>query len=257
MADENVVEQQTEAPSVPILPDVEQAHTQINIDGLMENVGINPLMSAAEVLLAGLVQLKRHPVAEDMHVFQQDLIREFIKFETKAKQLQLNDETISDARYILCACYDEVILNYCRDKAEAELDQSSLISVFYQETSGGENAFALLEKLLKNPNAHVDLLELFLLCLYMGFEGKYHVMRNGREKLKILRDQVYRAIRKQRGDYSKELFIEIVAKKAPKLRKPRITTGMVIGITAIALVVIGFGFNYALLQAIKPVISML
>ena len=252
-----VVEEKIETPPVPEIPEPENMREQINVDGLMENVAINPLISAAEVLIAGIVQLKRHPVCEDMHVLQQDLVREMIKFETKAKHLQVTEKVISDARYILCACYDEIMLNYCQDKSDAALDQSSLISVFYQETSGGENAFVLLRELLKNPNANVDLLELFLLCLHLGFEGKYLVVKNGREQLKILRDQVYRAIRKQRGDYSKELFVEIASKTAPKFKKPRITVRMVIGIAAAALVLIGFGFNYGLLQAIKPVIAML
>lgn len=230
---------------------------QLKLEDLMDNVQMNPVIAASSALLAGLLQLKHHPVCEDMHVLQQDLIKEIVKFEAKAKQYNLSETVANDARYILCACFDEVILNYCSDKSGSDLAQSSLISVFYHETSGGENAFVLLDKLLRNPSANIDLIELFSLCLSLGFEGKYRVMSRGFDQLGILRDQVWRCIREQRGDYQKQLFAETQVDTSNVKNRKKFSLGIIAGATALALFLVGFAFNYALDQNVNPVVQTL
>ena len=75
-----------------------------------------------------------------------------------------------------------------------------MLSTFHQETSGGEKFFLILDRIRQEPARNIDLLELYALCLAMGFEGKYRIQDNGRVRLDALREEVFHAIRGQRGD---------------------------------------------------------
>jgi type VI secretion system protein ImpK len=260
VVNDNIAEDQAEVATVlPLHKEPNEViRPQVKLDALMDNVAMNPLIACATPLLAGLVQLKHNPVCEDMHVLQQNLIKEVINFESKAKQQDISAVVVDNARYVLCACFDEVILNYCSDRAGNELGQNSLISVFYHETSGGENVFVLLEKLLHNPSHNINLLELISLCLSLGFEGRYRVMERGFEQLGILRDQLWRCIRQQRGDVSKTLFSEAeITNKTEPAKHKHVSLGIIISATMLALIIVGFGFNFTLTQDVKPVAQML
>lgn len=231
-------------------------NVQVQLEELMDGVPTNPIIIAAAPLLTGLVQLKSNPLCEDMHVLQQSLVKEVINFDSKAKQMQINEELIDNAHYVLCACFDELILNYCQDKSGNEIGQSSLISVFYHETSGGENVFVRLEKLMHKPSTYVDVLELYSLCLSMGFTGKYRNMERGFEQLKVLHDQLWRCIHQQRGDITKPLYAKIGVDR-PHIQTRKVTLGMVLGGTVLVLALIGFGFNMALHHETKPAMKLL
>lgn len=231
--------------------------SEVRLGDLMHDIDTNPIIASAAALLASLIELKHNPICEDMHILQQNLIKEIVSFENRAKQRGIEEEVIDNARYILCASFDELILNYCSDKAGNNMMRSSLISVFYHETSGGENAFVLLEKLLHNPATNIDLLELISLCLSLGFEGKYRVMERGHEQLGILRDQLWRCIQQQRGDIEKPLFTKAAEAKVVPIKKSRISLGKIIIATVVSLVIVGFAFNFVLTQAVKPAVQML
>ena len=165
---------------------------------------LNPLVAAASKLLAAVIKLRntmKHDNAPDLH---KRLTREIQSFEREAKQLSLAPETVLTARYLLCTVVDEVVLSTPWGAASG-WSQHSLLSLFHKETFGGEKCFAILQRLLETPAAQLELLELFYLCLSLGFQGKYRLVQRGHEQLEQIRDNLYQTIERHRPAMERDL----------------------------------------------------
>jgi len=166
--------------------------------------GLNPLVTAAATLLAVLTKLRNtleHPDVAGLH---RQLVAELRQFEQQAKNAGVRPELVVTARYQLCTALDEIIMNTPWGAA-AGWSQRSLLSLFHNETFGGEKFFAILGRLLETPAQNLDALELVYLLLSLGFEGKYRIDARGRDQLEILRDNLYSTIEQQRGAYPQDL----------------------------------------------------
>jgi len=89
--------------------------------------------------------------------------------------------------------------------SESAWSQRSLLTVFHGEPSGGEKCFLILERMRQAPAENLDFLELFYVCLCLGFEGKYRVAHGGRDHLYQIKDDIFATIRRYRGDYERAL----------------------------------------------------
>jgi type VI secretion system protein ImpK len=161
--------------------------------------GLNPLESAASLILNILGQIRNtssHPNPDALH---QQLSGEVKKFETRAQKSGIAPETVFTARYVLCSTVDEFVLGTPWG-ANSIWNKQSLLRVFHRETIGGEKVFLLLDKLIQDPARNLDLLELIYVCLALGFQGRYRVETNGAATLEAIRENLYRTIRNQRGD---------------------------------------------------------
>ncbi|WP_043319681.1 type IVB secretion system protein IcmH/DotU [Microbulbifer sp. HZ11] len=165
---------------------------------------LNPLISAASKLLGAIIRLRttmNHNNVPDLH---KRLTREIQSFEREAKQLSLPQETVLTARYLLCTVVDEVVLTTPWGTASG-WSQHSLLSLFHKETFGGEKCFLILQRTLETPGSHIELLELFYLCLSLGFQGKYRLAPRGYEQLDQIRDNLYRTIESHRPPMERDL----------------------------------------------------
>ncbi len=166
--------------------------------------GLNPLENAASALLALMVGLKNthsHPDAGGLH---QQLIREIQNFEAQARHLGVGDEqTLTRARYVLCATLDDIILNTPWGQ-QAGWSKKTLQGTFFRKEWAGDEFFKLLDKLLADPANHRDLLELMYLCLALGFKGGYRVY-NRQGELEQRRENLHRALRGLRGEFEPTL----------------------------------------------------
>lgn len=165
---------------------------------------LNPLISAASKLLGAIIKLRttmNHNNVPDLH---KRLTREIQNFERDAKQLSLTPETVLTARYLLCSVVDEIVLSTPWGAASG-WSQHSLLSLFHKETSGGEKCFLILQRTLETPGTHLQLLELFYLCLSLGFQGKYRLVQRGYEQLEQIRENLYRTIESHRPAMERDL----------------------------------------------------
>ena len=71
---------------------------------------------------------------------------------------------------------------------------------FHGDGSGGQNVFLLMAGLLKNSSHHIDLLELLLIVIALGFEGMYRKASNGKRALDEIRHAVLQAVRSCRAE---------------------------------------------------------
>ncbi len=166
--------------------------------------GLNPLVNAASTLIAVFEKTRVSVSHPDVGGLHQRLVSEIKTFESTAKQTGIKPEIVLSARYAVCAALDEAVLNTPWG-SESAWPQRTLLSVFHNETSGGEKFFLILERMKEQPAENLYILELMYIFLSLGFEGKYRVIHRGRDIIEQLRDDLFTIIRRQRGEYERSL----------------------------------------------------
>lgn len=166
--------------------------------------GLNPLVNAASTLIAVFEKTRQSVSHADVGGLHQRLTNEIRLFENKVKDLHVQPEVILSARYCVCAALDEAVLNTPWG-SESGWSQRTLLSVFHNESAGGEKFFLILDRMKEYPAENIDILELLYIFLSLGFEGRYRVMHRGRDAIEQLRDELFNSIRQQRGEYERSL----------------------------------------------------
>lgn len=176
----------------------------VNADPVVPMGKLNPLESAASALLALLTQLNRSPTHNNPDALKQKVSHEIRVFQERAQASGIDTESVYTARYILCTVLDEAVLNtpWGQDSGWA---QSSLLSNFHKEVSGGERFFSLLKSLAQNPAKNLHLLELMYICLSLGFEGRYRIVEGGKNKLARIREWLFEILQRQTGSVDQTL----------------------------------------------------
>ncbi|WP_372398799.1 type IVB secretion system protein IcmH/DotU [Azospirillum sp. HJ39] len=167
-------------------------------------VSDNPLVTAAAPILAMVVRVRELGQHRDVESLRERVIAEMQRFEAATVRAGLAATQIRNAGYALCATVDDVVLATPWG-SQSLWAHKSLVSTIQKETWGGERFFDLLDQMAEAPDRHLQELELFYLCLSLGFEGKYRVTQRGYSELAKLRDRLYRVIRKQRGEAERDL----------------------------------------------------
>jgi type VI secretion system protein ImpK len=166
--------------------------------------GLNPLVAAANPLLDIIPQLRssvEHPNPDGL---RDRLARGVREFEATARAGGAATEKVVAARYALCTLIDETAAGTPWG-ASGAWAQHGLLALFHGETEGGEKFFQILARLAENPQANLDVIELMYVCLALGLEGRYRVMEGGHRQLEAIRQRVLQIIRKQRGEYERDL----------------------------------------------------
>src|SRR5262249_50600907 len=125
--------------------------------------------------------------------------------------------------------------------------QHGLLALFHGEVAGGEKFFQLLSRLAENPEANLNVLELMYVCLQLGFEGRYRIVEGGQRQLEGVRQRLLEIIRRQRGDYERDLSPNWKGVSgAGQQRLFWLPLWVVAAVTALLLVGIYVGFSFSL-----------
>jgi type VI secretion system protein ImpK len=156
--------------------------------------GINPLLGAAGVLLGLVAQLRATTSHADPAGLRRQLLARVAEFESFAAAQGAPRPKISAARYVLCSFLDEVVAAtpWGADGVWAE---RNLLQEFHDERDGGAKAFELLDRLGEDPVANADLLELFYVCITLGFQGRFKGVPGGRAQLDAIAARVLEVVR--------------------------------------------------------------
>ncbi len=118
--------------------------------------------------------------------------------------------------------------------------------------------FVILDKLLRDPNASLDLIELMFICISLGFKGSYAVMDRGHEKLEELRNIVFEHIRRRRGEFPQELSPHWQSQSGERTSlRHFIPLWVVAAVASALLLVIFIGFTMVLDETADPVYEAL
>jgi type VI secretion system protein ImpK len=113
-----------------------------------------------------------------------DSIRDFLaEFERNSMQADASAEDVYLAKYAFCALVDETVLT-SSFKVRDDWERQPLQLQFFGDQLAGENFFVHLERLRQQGASRLAALEVFHMCLLLGFQGKY--LLEGPEKLGYL-----------------------------------------------------------------------
>lgn len=159
-----------------------------------------PARSLVDLLYDGfylLILLRNRSVPKDDPVEFSGNIQKFLdQFERIAKKNNFAAEEIFDAKYAFCAAIDEAILS-SKMNIRVAWERRPLQLVLFGDQLAGEHFFEKLEVARNGGANRINSLEVFHMCLLIGFKGRY--LLEGPEKLKYLTLQLGEQIAHIRG----------------------------------------------------------
>lgn len=219
--------------------------------------GLNPIVNAASKLIAVFAKTRATARHSDVGGLHQRLQSELREFEVNLRDLGLRQEQLLSARYLMCSVLDEGVLNTPWG-SESPWAQRTLLSVFHGETSGGEKSFLILEKLRQSPSDNLDLIELFYICISLGFEGRYRFNPRGKEALEQLRDELFSIIRRYRGEYERSLSPSWAGLGSSRSQLTEFLPLWFVAVLMVAILFFSYsGLRYWLYSSSQPVVQEL
>ncbi len=152
---------------------------------------INPLIGIANPLLMMVPMLRTANAPADISGLRTRLIEMVKGFDAASVRIRLPDDQRNIARYALCTVLDEAI-QMTPWGGTANWAQQSLLIHFFKESWGGEKFFQILDKMAETPAKFAHLLELFYVCLALGFMGRFQLSdAAGRQAIADLKGRLY------------------------------------------------------------------
>ena len=164
------------------------------LSGLVHAPHRNPLLIAAGPLLDLLGRLRNAMTQASFTALQSSISREIDNFDAAASSAGAYQNHLRDAKYALCAMADDIVQNQPGED-RAVWTEDPMLGRYFGERIGGTQFFANLQEAMRNPGANYDLLELYHVCLSLGFEGMHRASPTGQAAVQACRNDVYQALR--------------------------------------------------------------
>jgi type VI secretion system protein ImpK len=161
--------------------------------------GGNEPQSLVDLMYEGfyaLYLLKNGSGPQDQTGFAEHMTRFLADVDRHAKPLGVNADDVHAAKYAFCAAVDEIILRSQYEIREAWETRPLQLRLFGDQLAG-EHFFQKLEDLRARGSAHLQALEVFHMCLLLGFQGRYAL--DGEEKLNFMSATLGNEIARMRG----------------------------------------------------------
>ncbi|NOY85501.1 MAG: DotU family type IV/VI secretion system protein [Nitrospirae bacterium] len=136
-------------------------------------------------------QLKSVRDYGDPDLLRQRIMGIFDAASRKGHDARVSEEAMDRSKYAIVAFLDEIILSSPWPQKDQWLARP-LQYEFFRENVAGVEFFNRLEVLRRTATTNQDILEIYYLCLILGFEGQYKL--HGQEKLKALISELSREI---------------------------------------------------------------
>lgn len=166
--------------------------------------GLNPLVDSAASLFSIMGKLKLLKSYRKLGKLHQQLVQEINRFQEAAKTQGYTAEYIAVSRYAFCATLDDII-THCSWGADGQWDNYSLLETVNQEPQQPDRFFMIVDRMSKQPDLYIDVMELMYLCLSFGYKGSYRANEFSHYQLEQIINALYKRIRAYRGDFSKML----------------------------------------------------
>ncbi|TWI69230.1 type VI secretion system protein ImpK [Pseudoduganella lurida] len=143
-----------------------------------------------------LFMLKNGNGPQDDAAFSRKMAQFLEDFGRNAKKQNASPDDVDAAKYAFCAAVDEIILRSSFSIRDA-WERRPLQLLLFGDQLAGENFFNRLEQLRARGSAHLQALEVFHMCLLLGFQGRYII--EGTEKLNYLTSRLGDEIAHMKG----------------------------------------------------------
>ena len=162
------------------------------------------LPACAEELLGLAVQLRRAAEPPNPDELRREIHRQLAEFERQAGAAGVTSNDVHDARYAMVALLDEIVLGSDFPFREGWASKPLQMELFNDFTAG-EEFYRKLEKVQADrSDGAVGVLEIYGLCLGLGFMGK-HAGLQGMDRLVSLRAEIARDVARRRGSQDQAL----------------------------------------------------
>src|SRR5205823_5465266 len=144
-----------------------RSETYYRSKAFVSQIGINPLVAASAPLFFLIEQIKALKQIPDINKLHENPLHEINAFENQAQSYEYRAYIIHTARYVLCLWIDQTVLQTTwGEKCGWEKIQLADLA----ESEQDNPFYSLLNRCIKEPAIYIDLLELFYLCLSLGFQ---------------------------------------------------------------------------------------
>jgi type VI secretion system protein ImpK len=136
--------------------------------------GKKPLSDIASECLMLILQLRSTNQFGNPETLKSRVNDMFDRFEREGRSAGIDNEKIKEAKFALVAFLDETIISSQWNQKAAWLSDPLQIQMF-DTFNAGEEFFSHLEGLRQRSSSNKDVLEIYYLCLALGFKGKFQL----------------------------------------------------------------------------------
>lgn len=133
----------------------------------------NDLVSLATPVLELVLKLQAGLLSPSIDLRRR--VEEMLEqMEQRAETLRYNPEQVKAIKFALAAFVDETVLT-ADFPLRHEWEKNPLQLKFFGEHLAGVKFFDRLDEFLKNAEAQAEVIEVYYLCLLLGYKGKYKI----------------------------------------------------------------------------------
>jgi type VI secretion system protein ImpK len=149
-----------------------------------------PLAEAVSPLLRALAEIPEKVENHEQMEFLKNILKnEISTFNVVCDEANIPWKKMAIIRYSICTALDEAI--HIKSWAqEFGWSQNNLLNHFEGDNDGGNKFFLLIGRLSMTPHEYIDVLEIMLRILGLGFEGRYSIIENGERHLNKIRQRL-------------------------------------------------------------------
>ena len=159
----------------------------------------NPLVVAAAPLLDLILVLgegARHDAPRELRM---QAAGEIEAFHRRLERHSVSLHSMRVASYALCGAVDEAVLTTDWGSA-SDWSVNTLLWSFHQDSTGGENFFRYVAELAMRPDTQVELVELLVLLVDLGFQGRHRISHDGAHALETIRLRLHAVVHASRPE---------------------------------------------------------
>jgi type VI secretion system protein ImpK len=194
---------------------VDQIDSDIDLWFRLRGHSINPLADAAMPLFGLVIQARKlsyHQQIPQLYVRVRDEIAALL---VEIRQQGYDGPAQLAYCYCLCSFVDEAVMSTAWG-AHSIWAERSMLSIYHDETWGGEKFFSILSRMLLEAAKYQHILEFVYYCLSLGFRGKYGVQFDGVAELQAILRRLQQVLRELRGEAPEWLELTTHQAVAPK-----------------------------------------
>lgn len=178
---------------------IEQIDTDVDLWFRIRGHSLNPLADGAMPLFGLVIHARKmthHQMIPQLYVRVRDEIAALLE---EIKQKGYDGPAQLAYCYCLCSFVDEAVMSTAWG-AHSIWAERSMLSIYHDETWGGEKFFSILSRMMLEPKKYQDILEFVYYCLSLGFRGKYGVQFDGVAELQAILRRLQQVLRELRGE---------------------------------------------------------
>jgi type VI secretion system protein ImpK len=206
---------------------------------------VNPLLECSQTLFSLVAPLRGSDDGKQPDEgFRDRIMAGFDQMERMAFERQIGMVILKDAKYALAAFVDEAVMCSRWPGRTAWMSRPLQLEMFGDHVAG-EGFFERLAQLRQGGEANLALIELYYICLQLGFEGIYKV--RGLEQLMALQVDLRSQIEGYRGVVDPRLSPAGVPRDGFFNRVRREVPYWVVTVTTVAVIFFGYvGYAYTI-----------